>query len=167
MTSRNVTWVVKCVWLSAGLTAWSMGLGSCLTDPGCWVAESGFLPLVGLLSFPSGPLLLILNNIFAEVVFDIDLSDPMLYSVQSLGMIAAGYLQWFHIVPAVFGKQEITALCLNQRIVTDIRKRESPEPGRPVQVRTRLVRPYDRSGRTPLERAIQSRQHSRVINVSS
>jgi hypothetical protein len=60
-----------------------MGLGSCLTEPGCWVAESQFLPLVGLLSFPSGPLLLILNNIFADVVFTIDLSADTLYSVES------------------------------------------------------------------------------------
>ena len=167
MTSRNIAWVVKCVWLSAGLTAWSMGLGSCLTEPGCWLAESQFLPLVGLLSFPSGPLLLILNNIFADVVLAIDLSAHALYSVESLGMIAIGYLQWFHVVPALFGKQEITVLCLNQRMVTDICKRESPKPARRVQVRTRLVQPYDRSGRTPLERAIQSKPDRRVTNVSA
>jgi hypothetical protein len=155
MTCRKITWFVKCVWLTAGLTAWSMGLGSCLTEPGCWLAESKLLPVVGFLSFPSGPLLLILNNIFADVVFAIDLSPHTLYSVESLSMIATGYLQWFHVVPAVFGKQEFTALCLNQRIVTDICKRESPKPARRVQVRTRLVQPYDRSGRTPLERAIQ------------
>jgi hypothetical protein len=159
MTRRDINWVliVKTVWLTAGLSIWQIGLGSCMTAPHCWLPEAKFVPVLGLLSFPGGPLFILLSGIVADSMSILDVSPALLYSFECLGMTAVGYVQWFYIVPRLFGKPEITTLSLNRLPATSTCKQETP-PKRISQRRVRVipVKPFDKAGRTPLERVIQS-----------
>jgi hypothetical protein len=159
MTRRDINWVliVKTVWLTVGLSVWQMGLGSCMTAPDCWLPEAKFVPVLGLLSFPSGPLFIVLNGIVVDSFQTIDVSPALFYSFECLGMTAVGYVQWFHVVPRLFGKPEITALSLNLLPATSACKQEAPRTRIPQpRVRVIPVTPFDEAGRTPLERVINS-----------
>lgn len=168
MTGRNLKSVVKVVWLIACFTAWSMGLGSCVTEPQCWVARNDFLPIVAILSLPAGPILLILNHTFQDFGPTIEMSSPMFYSAEAICMAAAGYVQWFHIVPAAFRTPKFIGLGLGERVTPSSCKQELPSSHvRRVPMGRRTVKPFDRTGRTPLERVIHSRAGRLSTNASS
>jgi hypothetical protein len=169
MTVRDSNWVlvVKCVWLAANLTGWLMGLGSCATEPNCWLATNNLLPILFLLSFPGSLFFLIVNEVLLEIGVIVDASPAMHYTFLSLGAIATGYIQWFHVLPALFGKQGITVLALNQPITTSTGEQQIPrKPSRRAQVKAAQAPPFDSAGRSPLERVINRRLRRRPTDSS-
>lgn len=71
-------------------------------------------------------------------------------------MAGAGYLQWFVIIPRMFAKPSITTLNLEAtKTVAKVAAAEIPRPER-TRRRIRRITPYDKRGRTPLERAMSS-----------
>ena len=169
MTVRGIKWVlvVKCAWLAANLTVWLMGLGSCMTEPDCRLAKNTLLPILFLLSFPGSILFLIFNEVFIGIGVFIDALPPMYYTFLSLGTLIVGYIQWFHVIPALFGEQEVTVLSLNQPITTSAGEQEiPPKLSRPVQLKAPQILPFDSAGRTPLERAIKRKERRRLTDAS-
>src|SRR3989442_14082275 len=169
MTVHGIKWVlvVKCAWLATNLTVWLLGLGSCMTEPHCWLANNSLLPILFLLSFPGSILFLIFNEVFIEIGIFIDGPPEMYYTFLSLGMITVGYLQWFHVLPALFGKQEVTVLSLNQPITISAGAQEiTPKRSRPAQLKAMQVQPFDKAGRSPLERVINRKQQRRLRDSS-
>lgn len=169
MVGRRTNWVlvVKGVWLAANLTGWLMGLGSCTTEPNCSLATNNLLPILFLLSFPGSLFFLIVNEVLLEIGVIVDASPAMHYTFLSLGAIATGYIQWFHVLPALFGKRVFTTLSLNQPITTSTREREIPPKQRgPAIVKATQVQSFDRTGRSPLERVINRKRQNRLTNSS-
>lgn len=169
MTMRGIKWilVVKCLWLAANLTGWLMGLGSCMTEPNCSLANYGFLPILILLSFPGSLLFFFANEAFIEAGVIFDATPAMSYTFLSLGTITVGYLQWFHVLPALFGNQEMTVLPLNQIITTRATEQAiPPKAARSKQLKTPQIQPLDKAGRSPLERVINRHQRRRLIDSS-
>lgn len=162
MTRRDINWVLimKTVWLTGGLTVWQIGLGSCMVAPDCWLPETKFISVLGLLSFPSGPLLLFLNGILANSVLATDMLPALKYTFECLGLTVVGYVQWCHVVPSLFAKPEFRKLSLHLIPATNTCKLETlPMPISKPRVRVRQVKAFkafDEAGRTPLERVIQS-----------
>lgn len=68
MIARGVNWVrvVKYVWVTASLSVWLFGLGSCATEPS-FFAQNIVFPLVILLSFPAGLLFLLFVGPFIDI----------------------------------------------------------------------------------------------------
>lgn len=169
MTGRGINWVLlgKCAWLTVNLGLWVMGMGSCMTEPNCMFAKSDLLPILFLLSFPGSILFLIVNEALIEAGIFFDAAPAMHYTFLSLGALTVGYIQWFHLLPALFGKQEITVLSLNQPISAGTGEQEAPpKRSRPEQIKALQVQPFDNLGRTPLERVINQEQRGRLRDVS-
>ncbi len=158
---------MKSAWLAANLTGWLMGLGSCMTEPNCRLAKNSLLPVLFLFSFPGSILFLIFNEVFIEIGIVVDGPPEMYYTFLSLGAMTVGYIQWFHILPALFGKQEVTVLSLNQPNTISEREQETTtKPSRPAKLNAPQILPFDNAGRTPLERAINRRQRRRLTDAS-
>jgi hypothetical protein len=151
--------ILKCCWLAMTFTAWLIGLGSCVTEPTCYVANSSSLLFLGFLSFPGSLLFVIVNQILIQLGLAFDATPELYYSYLGLVMIAMGYLQWFHLVPAIFRRRQITQLSLTQTVTLPITLIEPKvqTPAKPLPkplIKDPLFRPFDKSGRTPLERVI-------------
>jgi hypothetical protein len=72
-------------------------------------------------------------------------------------MGGAGYVQWFVLVPKLFAKPEFTRLNLEHKIKLEKETMTRIAAPRPRKTnRVRLIRAYDKRGRTPLERAMSS-----------
>lgn len=157
------TTVVKCIWVSAGLCLLALGLGISLVDSGEYATDI-LLPIILLLSFPAGPLVLL----FAAAVIDPGPVYPALdYSLLWVVAFAAGYFQWFWVLPKLFGKCELTTLGLTRlpaipvidnlpsQIAAPARSKRPPNKSR------RIVH-FDGHGRTPLERVIADHRRRRT-----
>lgn len=144
--------ILKCIWFVANLAILLLGLGACVLEPTCWYARYNFQPLMIWLSFPSG----LLFFFFADSL--IDVYPPIDYSLVSLGIFIVGYAQWFHVVPRLLGKPEITTLSLATTKQTAAQEqpssRSSSRCRTAVQERQSRIVPFDSKGRTPLERVI-------------
>lgn len=169
MKFREVRWslVVKAVWLAGCIEIWEMGLGSCLVQPRCSIARDGMLPFLYLLSFPSSLLLVMFNGFLVDVGMAVDVLPPLEYTFLAIGSIVLGYLQWFHLVPALFGNRNLTMLSLAKSETIPLSKLE------PVQDQVRMqtlssvqIPAFDEAGRSPLERAIAKRRRRKLTSVS-
>src|SRR5258706_8685151 len=103
---------IKSVWVSSSLFMLPLGLGTFLGDPG-YNASQSLIPVMLLLSFPAGPLVLFVG---ALVIDPPSLIPPLDYSLLWFVAFAAGYLQWFWVLPKLFGKCEFTTLGLTELI---------------------------------------------------
>ena len=147
--------VVKSVWLGTVVTIWLMGLGSCLTEPQCWLAEQGFLPFVFMFSFPGSLLFLIVNSVLLNLGLGFDVAHPLSYSYFGLGSIAVGYVQWFHVIPALFGKQKLTILSLRKtEVISPVTSKLQLDRPKAHQAVPPKISAFDKTGRSPLERAM-------------
>ena len=108
---------------------------------------------MGILSFPSGFLSVVITLLFFEPPSTDQLN---VYFLFWWIMSGAGYLQWFVVVPKLFAKPKLTTLGLQQagKVEKDNTLECPPRPAR--KRRARLIRAYDKRGRTPLERAMAS-----------
>lgn len=166
---RKVRWslVVQSVWLASCVEIWEMGLGSCLVQPGCWIARDGMLPFLYLLSFPSSLLLVMFNGVLVDAGMALDVTPPLEYTFLAVGSIVLGYLQWFYLVPALFRNRSLTTLSLGKSETIPLSTLE------PAQERVRIqtlssaqIPAFDEAGRSPLERAIAKRRRRKLTSVS-
>jgi hypothetical protein len=154
MSFREIKWgiILKVLWLTTTLSIWQMGLGSCLIQPDCDLARRSIWPLLWLFSFPGGFILALINDLFVSFGFALDTSIPVEYAGLGLGAILVGYIQWFHVFPALLRKKDFVVLLLSPsaRSLPGYKKPRSSS----FEFDTSLVAPFDDIGRTPLERVI-------------
>jgi len=166
---NKVILCLKTAWFVAALMILLTGTNMCVsTDEACSSAGNTMFLFMFLLSFPLGTVFLLIAMFFLESAGSHYPSD---YITAWFIMACGGCCQWFVVVPRLFANPSFT--------VIDLRKSQEP-PGaisqpsnatspsligtscgnlpvttniRPRKVRDRIV-PFDRRGRTPLERVI-------------
>jgi len=187
MPDRRTSWVLitKCSWLAANIIIWLLGLGGCIAEPKCSMAFNDLFPFLCLLAFPGSMLFLIGIAAFMEFIGPIDPAPPIGYTLLSLSVLTIGYFQWFHVVPALFGKADLIVLGLREPIAAAATsepqdlpqslptpvKIEPPTslriaPPKPARINAFAIPGFDKSGRTPLERAINRKPNRRLTNAS-
>ena len=153
---------LQVAWVTTVFVVLVMSFNFCAaTDHACFAAVDRMFLMLVVLSFPAGIIGLGVASFFLWPLLSVDqLYD---YSIFWLAMAAAGYLQWFVILPRLFAKPILTTLNLGEtntgRGETKTVAEASPaEISRPSRKRrqTRRIPAYDKRGRTPLERAMQS-----------
>lgn len=169
MKFREVRWllVVKAAWLAGCIEIWEMGLGSCLVQPQCWIARDGLLPFLYLFSFPSSLLLVMVNGFLIDVGLSVDVAPPLEYTFLAVGSIVLGYLQWFHLVPALFRNRKLTTLSLAKSETIPLSTLVPvQEPVRIQSLSSVQIPAFDETGRSPLERAIAKRRRRKLTSAS-
>ena len=155
----NLSWnrVIKYLWIVTALLMLPLGLGTCLGDPACARAWD-VMPVLLLLSFPSGPPLLLVLAVLFEPG---SIAPPLDYSIVWLIAFGAGFLQWFWLVPKLFDRSEITTLGLMStvsRARTAVSVPTDLPASVPVIKRSRKKATcfvhFDSKGHSPLERVI-------------
>ena len=147
---------LQVAWLTSMFVVVVMGLNLCAaTDQACSDARGRMFLAMAVLSFPAGFLSVVVTLFFLGPPSG-DQFNVFLVFWWIMG--GAGYVQWFVLVPRLFAKPEFTRLNLEQKTKRDKETMtEIPAP-RPRKIkRVRLIRAYDKRGRTPLERAMQSK----------
>lgn len=165
---------LQVAWVTAASVILLMGFNNCAaTDQACFDATDRLVFPMFVLSFPTGFFAvagaLLLFGPLNSVDYLNDSVSPWLI------LSCAGYVQWFVLVPRLFAKPNFITLGLNERPAAleriDLRNHEHGHPGvgaadlkesttaaaplrRPKPKRVRLIPPYDKRGRTPLERAL-------------
>ena len=154
---------LQVAWLTSAFVVLAMGFNFCAaTDRACFDAGDRMFLMMAVLSFPAGIFGLMVASFILWPLESVDqLND---YVTFWLTMAGAGYLQWFVIVPRLFAKPKITTLNLAAtqppnleatKTATKVVAVEVPRPRR-TRRRNRRIAAYDKRGRTPLERAMQS-----------
>jgi hypothetical protein len=161
---------LKTAWVVAAFMTLLVATTVCgSADRGCFAAGQTMLLFMMVLSFPLGPVFLLISLIFVESPVGHFASD---YAFAWFIMLCGGCCQWFILVPRLFGKPKFTLLNLKTP-PNEISKRlvalpapaltpsgtatETIATSRPrvrSTKRTRRVTPFDKAGRTPLERVI-------------
>lgn len=155
----------KWVWIVICLAILQIGMGVYMADPSSTYSQLPFYPFLGLmlwLSFPAGLI----------PVYLLEPINPATdYFLLWLLMFAAGYIQWFVLLPRL-NKLRLTTLDLNKprkRTMlgldsAEASSSETPESGATLRFKAAAQRParaafsrsaFDRRGLTPLERAIR------------
>lgn len=147
---------LQVAWLTSTVVVLLIGFNSCAaTDQVCFDAGGRMLLTMLVLSFPMGFLFVLVVILFLGPGGVDYLND---YVVFWLVMAAAGYLQWFVLVPRLFAKQQLITLGIEQqRPITKETAAEAPPRRTAKPARIRLIPAHDRRGRTPLERALGQR----------
>lgn len=125
------------------------------TDQACTDAGGRMLLTMAVLSFPAGFLSVLVTLFFVDPTGGSDQLNLFVLFWWIMG--GAGYVQWFVLVPKLFAKAQFTTLGLEQK--TKVEKEAATKiapPRAPKSKRIRRIRSYDKRGRTPLERAMQS-----------
>jgi hypothetical protein len=153
---------LQVAWLTSAFVVLVMGFNFCAaTDQACFDAGDRMFLMMVVLSFPASILGLGVASFFLWPLASVDqLYD---YGIFWLAMAGAGYLQWFVLLPRLFAKPIITTLSLGEtkaafeetKTVAQVTAAEIPRPTR-TQRRIRRIPAYDKLGRTPLERVMQS-----------
>jgi hypothetical protein len=151
VTSRELGWpfILQGAWVVATLSVLLVGLGACTAgeDP-CVAAGNLMAEFMLCLSFPLGVFFFVSAALFGWE----SVHNSAHYFEIWLGAFVVGYIQWFVLVPNIFGRSLITSLGLTR-----------PEPlkrdasGRKKKRRAHLRRKperFDTQGKTPVERMI-------------
>ena len=153
---------LQVAWVTSTFMGLFMGLNLCAaTDQACSDAGSRMFLTMAVLSFPAGFLSVVVTLFF----FNPPSGDQLnLFVLFWWIMGGAGYVQWFILVPKLFAKPKFTTLGLEQNIKLEKETATEVAPPRPRKTkRVRLIRAYDKLGRTPLERAM----HTTSTNASA
>jgi hypothetical protein len=165
---------LKTAWFVAALVILLTGTNMCVsTDEACFAAGETMFFFMFLLSFPFGVVFLFLSMIVLE---SSGVHYPSDYITAWFIMACGGCCQWFVVVPRLFAKPTLTVIDLRRspessEAISHSSNAASPSlietpqcPNLPsvdhvaTRIRTRKVRnrivPFDRRGRTPLERVI-------------
>jgi hypothetical protein len=148
---------LRTAWLTAVivLLLQLMSLGG-PDDRSFFDAGESMLFFMGLLSFPVGPLVVMISMFILD---SLGIQYASNYVNIWLLLACGGYLQWFIVLPRLRAKDGLTILNLRgtQIPTTPI----SPKPHRRISKqragRIRAISAFDNQGRTPLERAISRR----------
>ena len=146
---------LQVAWLTMAFVVLVMGFNFCAaTDQACFDAGSRMFLTMVILSFPSGFLSVVVTLFFFDPTTSDRLNEYMFFWWVMSG---AGYIQWFVLVPRLFAKPKFTTLGLESKIKLEKETMaEIAPPCAPRTKRVRLIRAYDKRGRTPLERAMGS-----------
>ena len=146
---------LQVAWLTTMFVVMLMGFNLCAaTDQACSDAGGRMVLTMAVLSFPAGFFSVVVTLLFLDVPGD-QLNQFVLFWWLMAG---AGYVQWFVLVPKLFAKAEFTKLNLEQEIKLN-NKESLTEIAAPRPRKTKRINripAYDKLGRTPLERAMQS-----------
>ena len=150
----KISWasLSKGVWCCLSASILLLGWGSCFADARCADAESTFLPFMVILSFPAGPVAILLMYLL------VDGGTPVSFTLLWMAVFLGGYVQW-SMITANVGHPQVLSLGLEQPVERRVSLKEcssapSSQPKR-QRKRRRLVSAFDKQGRTPLERAIR------------
>lgn len=145
---------------------WLTGFGTCFLQPDCRIARNEFLPFLYAFSFPGSLLFVIFNEVFLDfdLVFDV---DPALhYTYMAVGSILVGYIQWFHLIPALFSYNEPTSLSIYQSEKILVAEKVPSSTEEKPTAKTRLeIAPFDELGRTPLERVLDTQATGKRLQM--
>ena len=153
MPRINLKRALKYSWIATNISLLQLGLGSVVLYPDYALVNSDAMLYLVLLSFPiSMPAFLVSASFvqgYPPIVY-----PPFDYLTVCLAVFISGYLQWFWFIPRIMQKPEIMSLHLtspegsrNVTATNPPRRRKSPQPN--------LLRaPFDKTGHSPLERAI-------------
>lgn len=141
---------IKYSWIATNISLFQLGVGSYVLYPDYFVPNDYAVLYLMFLSFPSSiPVTLVTASV-------IDLDPSSDYLVICFVAFSSGYLQWFWCIPRFLQQPDIISLHLtdpdgpthpNRAATESIRRRKSD--------RSRVPRgPFDRTGHSPLERAI-------------
>lgn len=140
---------IKYSWIATNISLFQLGVGSYVLYPDHFSPNDYAVLYLMFLSFPSSiPAVLVTGSFI-----DLDLSSD--YLVICCVAFSAGYLQWFWCIPRVLQKPDIISLHLTDAdrpthptIATkSTRRRKSYQSNFPRV-------PFDKTGHSPLERAI-------------
>lgn len=165
----RVKWrlLIKWIWIGTALSILQLGLGACLYEPSCSYAQNEFLPLMLMLSFPGGLVTFLILVPFLGITSQVD------YALIWLFVFCGGYLQWFVVVPRLFGKKHFTALNLSSPNLSDSGVKpfvlifRSPKEKSEKTTRNISFRAFDKQGKTPLERALTANSQGPSVSTSA
>lgn len=140
---------IKYSWIATNISLFQLGVGSYVLYPDHFVPNDYAVLYLMFLSFPSSIPAVLVTASF------IDLDPSSDYLVICLVAFGSGYLQWFWCIPRILQKPDIISLHLTNTdrptqptIATkSTRRRKSYQSNLPKA-------PFDKSGHSPLERAI-------------
>jgi len=140
---------IKYTWIATNISLIQLGLGSYVLYPDYPFANNDAALYLMLLSFPSSIPTVMLTSSF------IDVYPPIDYVIICLAAFISGYLQWFWCIPSIVQKREIISLHLTSPD-RETRPTSAPDPTRRRKsYQLNLPRaPFDKSGHSPLERAL-------------
>jgi hypothetical protein len=162
MTFRGIKpiWIVKGAWLGCVISILLTSFGTCFLQPECTMARNELLPFLYAFSFPGSLLFVIFNDVLIDFGFVVDAAPPLHYLYLALGSILVGYIQWFHMIPALFSANKLTSLSLHQSEKLLVAETVPPTEEKPIANKTRLeIAPFDEFGRTPFERVLVAQDH--------
>jgi hypothetical protein len=144
---------LKYSWIATSISLLQLGLGSVVLYPDYALRNNDAVLYLVLLSFPSSIPSVLLAAPFVEGYPPI-VPPPFDYLTICLAVFVSGYLQWFYFIPRIMRKPEIISLHLTGAEETrpiaatnPIRRRKSYQSNLPRV-------PFDKTGHSPLERAI-------------
>lgn len=152
MTGKlRIDWkrAVKYSWIAVCISLLQLGLGSYVLYPNYSLTNNDALLYLMLLSFPSSFPTVVLTVSF------IDVYPPFDYIIICLVAFTSGYLQWFWFLPRLVQEREIVSLHLtsHERETRPI-SATNPTRRRKLNQPDFAKAPFDKSGHSPLERAI-------------
>jgi hypothetical protein len=150
---RKINWAFlsQALWSGFSASILFLGWGSCFADERCAGAEWVFLPFMLLLSFPAGPVAMLLMYLVVEG------GTPVSFTLLWTSVFIAGFVQW-SMITANVGHPKVISLGLEKPGDSELSSNHDPSlpTSRPMlkRKRERLTRHHDNQGRTPLERAL-------------
>ncbi|HYW74263.1 MAG TPA: hypothetical protein VE961_24785 [Pyrinomonadaceae bacterium] len=168
---KQVLLCLKVAWTVAAVIILLVDTSICgSSDQACSTAGGTMLLFMGLLTFPSGLICVLVSVV---VCGSIGTEYPSSYLVGWLIMACGGCLQWFVIVPQCLEEPRLTILDLGCKTAApaDINQpltrpeplmETKPEPAPMIGARLNLrprnrqkwIKAFDKLGRSPLERVI-------------
>jgi len=171
---NKVILCLKTAWLVAAITILLTGTNMCVsTDEACSAAGDTMFLFMFVLSFPLGTVFFLIAILFLESAGGHYPSD---YITAWFIMACGGCCQWFIVAPRLFAKPTFTLIDLrnsqaasvaisppstatSSSLITALQSNSLPSAETaPNNIRVRKIRnrivPFDRRGRTPLERVI-------------
>ena len=144
---------LKWAWVLVNLVGMQFVMSACANEYACFSAQERLLSLSLLVGFP-GSLLAMLTvvAVFGSIPSDF----PVLFTAGFIG----GFVQWFFLAPRLLKVyNKLTLRRSQRRTVAPLSIIAEPVgvpelPRKKPTLRTSLIRQFDASGRTPLERAL-------------
>ena len=149
----NLKQVLKYVWIGTNISLLQFVLVTCVLYPDYSFTNSKTVLCLVLLSFPCSIPAVLLAASFMQGYPPV-VSPPFDYIIISVVAFISGYIQWFWCIPRMLKEPEITSLHLTSHdkethipAAMPTRRRQSNQ--------LKLARaPFDKTGHSPLERAI-------------
>jgi hypothetical protein len=163
MIKVNHKRLIPFAWVLTSIAIFLLCFNVCMANDGnCFHAGNYMLVCMMFLTFPCGLIYLLIVGLFFGSV---DAHDPASYFLLWLGAFAAGYFQWFVLLPRLAGRQQITTLSIGPGSTVAKKGRQGRRRARkkrrsrilPARFDGHMVEQWDEAGHSPLERVINDR----------